>query len=207
MMARGRSFSSGFLATWLLLCAALLLAGCSKGYGNGWDWERMRKQKRADPFGATPVFPDGKVLQTPPAGTVPTDAIIGNTALTEGMNEGVVVRAVPVRVDSALLADGAERFGIFCTPCHGDRGVGGGTVGVNLAPYAPPALVSPMVAGTPVGALYRVVTQGGARMPAFAAQLDVRQRWAVVAYLESLQAPPPAVGVDSADVGKVGGNP
>ncbi len=197
----------GHLATWALVCAALLLAGCSKGYGNSWDWERMRTQKRADPFGASPVFPDGKVLQTPPAGTVPTDAIVGNTALTEGMSAGVVVSDIPLPVDSTLLAEGADRFGIFCTPCHGDRGVGGGTVGVNLKPYEPPVLVSPMVAGTPVGALYHVITDGGARMPAFAAELNVRQRWAVVAYLKSLQSSPPAAAVDSAGGGKPEVNP
>lgn len=204
---RWRGRMPHYLATWMVVCSALLLAGCSKGYGDGWDWERMRKQKRADPFGASPVFPDGKVLQTPPAGTVPTDAIIGNTALTEGMSAGVVVSEVPVPVDAALLAEGAERFGIFCTPCHGEGGGGGGTVGVNLAPNQPPVLVSAVVASTPVGALYHIVTLGGARMPAFAAQLNVRQRWAVVAYLQSLQASSPAVGVDSTSDAKPQGNP
>ncbi len=194
-------------ATWLALFATLLLVGCSKGYGDGWDWERMRKQKRADPFGASPIFPDGKVLQTPPAGTVPADAIVDNTALTEGTRAGVVIRELPVSVDSALLARGADRFGIFCTPCHGERGAGGGTVGVNLKPYEPPVLVSPMVAGTPVGALYHIITHGGARMPAFAAQLDVRERWAVVAYLQSLQASSPSVAADSGMTGKAGDNP
>lgn len=177
----------------ILLCAPILAAGCRMHEGGRWDWERMREQRRADLYGANATFPDGKVMQTPPEGTIPVDAVLGDAALTEGAVDGAPVREIPVPVTPALLAEGRERFGIFCSPCHGMEADGNGRVGVNMYPVRPPSLRTATVAAMPPGELYRIITMGLGRMPSFAPQLTLRDRWAVVAYLRSLpQAAAPA---------------
>ena len=52
-----------------------------------------------------------------------------------------------------------------------------------------PALVSyRALAEAPVGHLFAVISEGYGSMPAYAAQIPVRDRWAIVGYLRALQA-------------------
>jgi mono/diheme cytochrome c family protein len=139
------------------------------------DLERMRRQPRADAYEATGAFADGKVLQAPPSGTVPR----------------TVLDTAPPELTPALLAEGGERFALYCAACHGDAGFGGSIVASNMAAPRPPSLRSPRVRALPPQQLYAVVTHGFGRMPPYAAELSPRQRWGVVAYVGQLQRASP----------------
>ncbi|HEU4630326.1 MAG TPA: cytochrome c [Gemmatimonadaceae bacterium] len=154
-----------------MLGAAVTACGGSFG-----DLERMRRQPRADAYEATTAFADGKVLQAPPAGTVPRAA-----ADTE-----------PPTLTPALLAEGRERFAIYCAACHGAAGFGGSVVATNMVARRPPSLRSAAVRALAPRQLYAVVTHGFGVMPSYAAELTPRQRWAVVAYVGELQRTPAA---------------
>jgi mono/diheme cytochrome c family protein len=93
---------------------------------------------------------------------------------------------VPVPLDAALLARGRERYDVFCAPCH-DR-VGNGQGMIVLRGYQrPPSLHEERLRGVAPGHLFDVVTNGFGAMPAYAAQIPIRDRWAIAAYIRALQ--------------------
>lgn len=130
---------------------------------------RMITQRRADPYAASRAFPDGKVMQRPPAGTVAVDD-----------------DDAPPVLSRALLAEGRTGFEAVCATCHGIRGDGDSVVATKMQSRPPPSLHEARIRALPGSAIYRVVTEGYGLMPALAETLDVRQRWAVVAYLRAL---------------------
>jgi mono/diheme cytochrome c family protein len=182
--------------------AALALLACGPGATRDLDFERMRRQRRYDPYERSGVFADGKAMQAPPAGTVPREADAGPAALVAGTEGGAPVARVPLPVTDTLLAVGRERFAIFCAACHGAAGFGGSVVAANMRDHRPPSLRTDRVRGMSAGRVFGVVSDGVGRMPSFAWALPVRERWAVVAYLAALQGAPttdPAAFRDSLD--------
>jgi mono/diheme cytochrome c family protein len=154
--------------------------------------QRMRKQPRADAYGASGVFGDGKVLQVPPAGTIPRERSLDPTLVTGlGSAAGHGLR-VPLPVTPELLARGRSRFGIWCAACHGAGGFGGSVVAQNFVPPRPPPLRGGVAASLPPGQVYEVIRGGFGLMPSYAAELSVVDRWAVVAYVSSIRGRPPA---------------
>lgn len=178
---RRRPFAPSFgLVT--ALAGAVSLAGCEI------DLERMLDQKKAEPYEASPVFSDGKVMRQPPRGTVPRSAPGAvPPEVASGRGPDGYLTAIPERVDGALLERGEDRYRIFCQPCHAESGDGRSKVADAMRLRRPPSFHEPRIRALPVGAVYRVINEGYGLMPAYAAQLSVRDRWAVVAYLQALQ--------------------
>ena len=87
-------------------------------------------------------------------------------------------------VDAALLAEGAERYAIFCTPCHGARGLGDGVV---VSRGHPPIAPLPNDPARSMAAIAR--NHLGAHP--LADRLDPRQRWAVARHVEALMRAAP----------------
>lgn len=84
-----------------------------------------------------------------------------------------------------LIERGADRFAIYCAPCHGSTGHGDGPVASYLVTAKPPALVD--ARGAPAFEAERVeraIEQGYRIMPSYAARLEPHDRRAVVAYVE-----------------------
>jgi mono/diheme cytochrome c family protein len=133
---------------------------------------------------------------------VPRDRITGRPLLTRGEVAGRPAESIPVPVTPELLAEGGENFGIYCAACHGAGGYGGSIVAMNMQPPRPPSLVTGHGAEHPPGHYYHVITEGMGRMPSYAAELSVMERWAVVAYLTRVLQQPhelsPAEAADSA---------
>lgn len=96
-----------------------------------------------------------------------------------------------------LIARGRERFDIYCATCHGLVGDGQGMTSLRererqldeLDPdwASPTSLHSGSVRGQPVGKLFSTITNGLGKMPAYAAQIPVEDRWAIVLYVRALQ--------------------
>jgi mono/diheme cytochrome c family protein len=150
-----------------LFLAALLLAGCTKS-----NMDSQPKYHEYEPGG---LFRDGKVLQTPPAGTVARDA----PALAKEATD-------KPEVTQALLARGRERFDIYCSPCHDRVGNGNGIV-VQRGMPRPPSLHDPRLREADDGHFYDVISNGLGAMYAFADRIRPRDRWAIVAYVRALQ--------------------
>jgi mono/diheme cytochrome c family protein len=84
------------------------------------------------------------------------------------------------------LRRGRERYDIFCSPCHGLGGEGDGMV-VQRGYRRPPSLHVDRLRQAPPGHLYDVIANGFGAMPDYAAQIPVRDRWAIASYMRALQ--------------------
>ncbi|MCC6551538.1 MAG: cytochrome c [Polyangiaceae bacterium] len=148
----------------------------------------MIHQARYSVWQESPLFADGKVMRSPPAGTVPIDAIVGDPALTEGVAGGNYVTRIPVPVTPGLLQAGRERFDILCAPCHGVTGDGDSQVARNMALRKPPDLTAPPVTEFPAGRIHEVISRGYGLMRSYHEDMPSPvDRWAVVAYVRALQ--------------------
>ena len=164
-----------------VIAAFALLAAC----GDTTIFDPMERQPKARGYAANPFFEDGRAMRQPPAGTVPRERIVQNPALTRGMVDGKDVTEIPVPLTRAVLDLGRRKFDIYCATCHGLVGDGRSPVAANMSLRLPPNLHDRV--GMPVGHYYQVVTNGFGLMPGYSAELDVQERWAVVAYLRALQ--------------------
>jgi len=169
------------------LLAALAGAGACEGVLPEPDLERMIDQRNLRPYESSPLFADGRAMRSPPAGTVSRDSIVGQPALTGGMEDGRYVTRIPIPVDVALMRRGRDRFDIYCAACHGVRGDGVAAVARAMELRRPPSLLAPPVPALPPGRLFQVVSLGYGLMPAYAEDLPIADRWATVAYLQALQ--------------------
>lgn len=144
-------------------CVCLALAACSAP-------PDMNRGAAAGPY---------ELPLLPPEGTLAVDAPRGaerSAALNRLVN--------PLPASSAVLAEGAELYRVYCAICHGADGGGDSP----LAEYLPrlPDLRSPVTARRPDGRLYGVILRGGFRMPAYADALGESERWAVVHHVRTL---------------------
>ncbi|MBX3045839.1 MAG: c-type cytochrome [Anaerolineales bacterium] len=116
--------------------------------------------------------------------TPPPDAIISHADSTP-----VALEYPPAPADPAA---GAAIYTQSCAPCHGASGLGDGPQ-ANMLPVqpAPIGLTERADAAAPAD-WYRIITQGNLDnfMPPFANQLDLQQRWDVLAYTLSLSQDP-----------------
>ncbi len=114
-----------------------------------------------------------------------------------GEGELRYVKKFPVRVSMDLLQRGRERYTIYCAACHGQGGYGDGPVALRAAELQAkgdaPGWVAPKNYHTddmrqqPAGKLYNTITNGVRTMPAYAKQISILDRWAIVAYVKALQ--------------------
>lgn len=174
---------------WAVAAIAGVLWGCGGGDASWWDnaLSRMREQPRYDRYEASRFFADGKVMQTPPAGTVPREAVIGPDSLIRGQRDGQFATTLPVTATPALLARGKSRFDIYCATCHGAAGFGGSIVAANWPGRKPPSMHDSLIVAMPAGQIFTVITDGFGRMPSYATELPPIDRWAVIAYMRQLE--------------------
>jgi len=175
----------------VLALVVLVLAACSDEevlVELDWSLNRMKHQAAYRAFDRGPGFPDGKVLQAPPPGTVPRERALGDTALTLGIDaSGAFVERIPIPLSREFVEAGRLRYERICATCHGTLGDGESEV-ANKMPFVKPASFhDPNVRAFPVGKLFQVATFGYGLMPSFAYALTVEERWAVVAYVRALQ--------------------
>jgi mono/diheme cytochrome c family protein len=171
------------------------------------EQDKLRAQK-PDPF-----FADGQgsrlpVTQTQPRGFNPEGAtIIGGIPEYEfGGQPGYYFtghvgdyfgNGMPEELNltnesaAELIRRGEERFGIYCAVCHGVSGNGQGITASYGVPVAtnPNAKLNAITQETyPDGRLFETITNGKGLMGGYGYNIPVRDRWAIVAYIHTLQA-------------------
>ena len=131
---------------------------------------------------------------TPPPGLIPVEtsnpqrAAPANTSTAPSPPEPMMSPVVPaIPFD---LAEGSLIYEEKCAPCHGDSGLGDGSMSGSLE-IAPTALGDPEIGREAVPAeWYEIVTNGRMNrfMPPFSSLTDT-ERWHVVGYALSLSVP------------------
>ncbi|MCA9041745.1 MAG: cytochrome c, partial [Planctomycetaceae bacterium] len=103
------------------------------------------------------------------------------------------VSEFPIEVNEANMLRGQERYRIYCSVCHGLGGESDGLVTLQAQQLGASTWVTPVqlssenVVKQPVGKLFNTVTNGIRKMPGYASQIPVEDRWAIVLYVRALQ--------------------
>jgi len=172
----------------LALCCAMSLAGCGPASDRrGFEYVRdMTYSLAYDSFAPNPVTRDGLTLQRPVRGTIAR----GHLPLHYGATPEEAERAgrelqSPIVATTRSAAEGQALFETYCAVCHGQQGASDGPL-IPRIPN-PPAYTSERVRSMPAGRLFHVITYGSGRMPSYASQLSVIDRWLVVGHVQTLQ--------------------
>ena len=161
-----------------LASAALLLSGCRQG---------MFNQQKLRPYRPSALWQNGSSARPLPAGTVARGFLRENRAYEAGVGaDGKFVVDLPVPVTKELLLRGRERYDIFCSPCHGRTGDGTGMI-VQRGFKRPPSFHIDRLKNERIGYFFDVDTNGFGQMSGYAAQVPVADRWAIAAYVRTLQ--------------------
>jgi len=154
------------------------------------DSQEKFKAQRMNAF-----FDDKRAMRADVAGTVAQGELRADDHFYLGKVGGAFAKTFPsqVEVNDATMERGRERFGIYCTPCHGVDGSGQGMVhqrarALLQGTWVPPTdLHQENLLYKPVGELFDNVSRGIRNMPAYARQIDTADRWAIILYLRALQ--------------------
>ena len=94
----------------------------------------------------------------------------------------------PVKGNADATAAGKKIDDSNCSICHGSKGMGDGVAAAGLA--KPPANhTSAAVQKLSDGALFWMITEGNAPMPAYKGTYSETQRWQLVNYIRTLAKP------------------
>jgi mono/diheme cytochrome c family protein len=141
----------------------------------------MANQPRQNPLSPSDFFADGRSERPALENTVVRGSVQDDSLFVPKDSN-----AFPLPVTAELLQRGQQRYGIFCTPCHGIQGDGMGMVAMRGMKH-PPSYHQERLRQVPNGYLYDVITNGFGAMYGYSAQIPPRDRWAIVAYLRALQ--------------------
>jgi mono/diheme cytochrome c family protein len=154
------------------------------------DSQEKFKAQRKNPF-----FADARAMRPDVAGTVAQGELRDDDHFYRGKVGAAFAKTFPsqIEISMATMEKGREKFGIYCTPCHGADGAGQGMVhqrarALLQGTWVPPTdLHQENLLYKPVGELFDGISRGIRNMPPYARQIDVADRWAVVLYLRALQ--------------------
>lgn len=149
----------------------------------------MDSQPRYDGLAESAFFADHRVARTPPKGTVPVGHLDEDDAIHRGLDSaGEQVALIPIQVDAALIDRGEKKYAVYCAPCHSSVGDGQGLVGKRWPFPVPSFHDQARFDGVSDGRIYSAIYNGYNSMPSYRFQIpDAQDRWAVVAYVRTLQ--------------------
>ncbi len=190
---------------WIIFTFLLLAVGCRYDMQ---DQPRYKAHKKSD------FFSDGKAMRELPEGTVPRGFLREDKAFYQGKTEGAqnaaaapnpaaapvtdssgntlvtdftgLVSEFPLPVTEELVNRGEQRYKVFCIVCHGPVGNGDGMI-VRRGFPKPPTYNDDRLRNAPVGHFYDVITNGWGKMNSYSSQIPAADRWAIVAYIRTLQ--------------------
>ncbi|MFI5335231.1 MAG: c-type cytochrome [Opitutales bacterium] len=155
----------------------------------------MNIQAKYKPQMSSKFFADGRADRPLPPGTVPrgrTTAADPAFLRADDLRyagkapDGSFARGFPIPVDAALLRRGADRFGIYCRPCHGALGDGNG-ITKAYGMVTTPTYHDDRLRHMAEGEIFNTITHGKNTMMSYADKLSPDDRWAVIAYVRALQ--------------------
>jgi mono/diheme cytochrome c family protein len=159
----------------------------------------MYNQPRYDTQERQPFFADQRSMRPQVDGTVSREmersmALATGRSASGGAWIKEMDRRVPARNGGveAMMRRGKDRYDIYCAPCHSVSGDGKGMVSRRAAALGASGLIAPSfhddrLRHIPDGQLFATITNGVRNMPAYAHNLPVDDRWAIVEYVRALQ--------------------
>jgi mono/diheme cytochrome c family protein len=146
----------------------------------------MHDQPKYKPYRQSEFFADGRAMRPFVPGTVARGTLREATPFNTGKSGEDFVTEIPVVVTAELLERGRGEYRVFCSPCHGRTGMGDGMI-VQRGFKRPTSYHVDRLRQMPIGYFFDVITNGYGAMADYAAQVPVEDRWAIVAYVRTLQ--------------------
>ena len=162
----------------------------------------MYRGPAVEAYAPSEVNPDSTSSLKPVAGTVPRGfAYFNYPGTTEGYELSGIEAHNPLTIDSMNLAEGKVLYGTYCINCHGENGMGDGSI-VAANKFPPPPSYSTgnssrggLMKDLTDGKIYHTITYGLNLMGSHASQILPEDRCRIVMYVRELQrygAPAPA---------------
>jgi mono/diheme cytochrome c family protein len=149
----------------------------------------MDQQTRVEAQEYNEFFTDNRAMRQPVEGTMARGGLRQDKAMFEGINEdSSFIEENPIEITKEFLIRGQTQYETYCTPCHGVTGDGQGIVVTGqygLVP--PPSYHIDRLRNQGDGYMYSVIANGIRTMRPYAHQIEVKDRWAIVAYVRALQ--------------------
>jgi len=165
--------------TFLKLAVAIgTLAGCT---------QQMADQPRYDPLQKSEFYADKMSARPLPAGVIERSYVENDELLDSGMIDGKPATQFPFPITQDVLERGKQRYNIYCSPCHDYVGYGKGMAARRGFRRQPASFHTEELRTSPSGHFFEVMTNGFGAMPPYVNQIEVRDRWAIVAYIRALQ--------------------
>ena len=146
----------------------------------------MQDQPKLEPLEGSAFFDDGRAARPIPPHTIARGQLVTDELMATGKRGGKFVDVFPAAVSRETVNRGEDRYNIYCTPCHDRTGNGRGMIVQRGFPRAA-SFHEQRLRDAPPGYLFNAITVGFGRMPSYAAQIPVADRWAIVAYVRVLQ--------------------
>lgn len=175
----------------LLMLMPLLNGGC-RGYSSPHPPVHpnlnMDTQEKGKAYRASDFFDDGQYMRMPIEGTIARGDFHEDTHFYLGKVNGKPAESFPSELvmDETFLKRGQRLFNRNCAACHAGIGDGDGLVGRRLL-VKPTSLHSDYMYGLPPGHYFDVITNGIRTMQSYKHMINVKDRWAIVAYVRALQ--------------------
>jgi mono/diheme cytochrome c family protein len=139
-------------------------------------------------YSENPNFSDSSSARMPVMGTVARGHDLPDH-LMEGDTMAFKSFSTTAKFSDAEMAEGKRLFNIYCGICHGTALDGNGPLYASGKFAAMPAnLKGPNYVHMPVGQMYAAIKYGKNAMGSYASQLDIHQRWMIIAYIKQQQA-------------------
>lgn len=174
-----------FVATALLLTFSV---GCWEQWSDTW-WPQMKRQKAVQAFESVGFEGRAKPF-SPPDDTVPASSSVPAPV---DPNDDAQANALqnPRPMTLASLENGRVQYNRFCSPCHGEQGMGDGPVsmtGPQSGPFGGVLMLNGPASIARVrsdGHIYTTIRYGRRRMPSYQ-RIPSDDRWDIVNYLRYL---------------------
>jgi mono/diheme cytochrome c family protein len=141
-----------------------------------------------DAYTPNPNFADSQTSRVPVTGTIARGHELPDH-LKEGDTTAYKTFTTNLRFNADELKEGSRLFNIYCAICHGPNLDGNGPLYTSGKFASMPAnFKDAKYLHMPVGQMFAAAKYGKNAMGSYASQLDVKQRWMVIAYIKQIQS-------------------
>jgi len=148
----------------------------------------MTYSRAYDAYTSNPNFADGQTSRVPIQGAIALGHDLPDH-LVEGDTNAYKSFTTSYRFNEAELKEGGRLYMIYCGICHGTALDGNGPLYASgKFPAMPANFKDAKYLAMPMGTMYAAIKYGKNLMGSYAAQLDVKQRWQVIAYIKKMQS-------------------
>lgn len=148
----------------------------------------MTYSRAYDAYTYNPNFADSQSSRLPVPGTVARGHELPDH-LQEGDTNAYKGFTTTMRFSEGELSEGKRLYDIYCGICHGQKLDGQGPLFASGKFASMPAnFKDAKYLGMSVGMMYAAIKFGKNAMGSYASQLDVKQRWQVIAYIKKVQS-------------------